>query len=77
MGWGYLSQALGITSCVVKSPVGLWLNRAVLLCVVAAVTGQQWLFFITEVTILQWRHKSPWSLFHALVWGGHWHKVIA
>lgn len=77
MEWSYLSQALGTASCVMKPLVGLWLNRALLLCAPAPVPGQQRLFFMMEVTVLQWRQKSPWSLFYTLVWSGHWHKVIA
>lgn len=55
-----------------ESLTGLWLNRELLLCVLATVAA-----FILEVTVPQQRRKSPWNLFYTLVWGGHWHKVIA
>lgn len=71
-GMHSLSQALSVTSRVVKSPTGLWLNRALKLWALATVAA-----FILEMTVPQQRHKSPWNLFYTLVWGGHWHKVIA
>lgn len=54
-----------------KIPSGSWLKGAHC-CVLPTVAA-----FILEAPVPQQRHQLPWTLFYTLIWGGHWHGVIA